>query len=616
MPTEDKKRTKKPRIVINEHLLRRGRSRGLSNDIVLTSTPKSIDINKLKAKRIVSFSPRPQIIPDLLPIQEENIETERAENSQNDISHLPNIENTENELNRPSTSSEDPIRAPTGPENNLSLEISNCNSNNGTNLFKTAINEESQQNNSQSSESSSFSLDKSSNRVKNIISENPPFQSTFARRLSFGKIPENIEDLEEDFHLSHLFDTSLESDSEYEMTTFKVSEIINAIPAYDGKESQLKLYIRSAKLYHNGVSDAEKPIVLDILISKLSGRATEAIGNVDEIDTLDILVNRLNEKIPEPLSYTSAHTQLQKIIQKRGESVNDYATRFEEVLKKLTLAARQTNGGNEITEAIGKTLFIQNMTDKNMRLLAASSNATTTKDVIKYVKEKELILGEKPTHEDASGACGFCHRTDHVERNCNKRKYAQKLLKITPENSPNAQSDANGGGGNGNYNNRPLNKSNNDRPFNTGRRFNNNRPFNNGGNGSFNNDNDGSQSYKPNNGNHGNNFQNQNSGNNNSQSRNYGNNNFQNRNNGQNSNNHGSNSNNNENANGARNNQNPNYGNNGNAGSRNNYRNNGQSNNRMTLNSQNVPNQSEDNVQVPLHELQAHAQFHASDSEN
>lgn len=603
MPTETGKHTKKPRIAISEHLLRRGRSRGLSENIGSTSTPKSINIDKLKTKKVVSFSPKTQIIPDLVPIREENIETNRAE----DHIYPSNIENAEDgdELNEPSTSKqiENLIPHPANSESSISVEDSDSDSDNNPNLFRTAINEDPQANDSQSSEHSSFSLDKSSNLVKQIICDKPPFKSTFARRLSFGRIPENVEDWENYLHLSKLFDTSSESETGYEMATFKVSEIINAIPAYDGKESQLKLYIRSAKLYHNGVSATEKPIVLDILIFKLSGKATEAVGNVDEINTFDILIDRLNEKIPEPLSYTLAHTQLQKIIQKRGETVGDYAIRFEEALKKLTMAARQANGGNEITEAIGKTLFIQNMTDKNMRLLAASSNATTTKDVIKYVKERELILGEKPTLEDASGICGFCHRTDHVEKNCGKRKYAQKLLKISPGNTANAQSDANNSGNNKNYNNRPFNKPNGDRsfngdrPFNNGRRFNNNRPFGNGGNGSFGNNNDGSQNYRPNDGNGGSNFRN--------------------RNNGQNSNNYGSNSNNNDNANGGRNNQNPNHGGNGNAGNRNNYKNGGQSNNqRMALNSQNVPNQSEGNIQIPLHELRAHAQFHASNSEN
>lgn len=269
------------------------------------------------------------------------------------------------------------------------------------------------------------------------------------------------------------------------------------------------------------------------------------------------------------------------------------------------MAAQQANGGTEITESIGKTLFIQNMTDKNMRLLAASSNATTTKDVIKYVKEKELILGEKPTHEDASGACGFCHKTNHTERNCNQRRYAQKLLKISPDNAANNQSDTNNGGNGRNNNNRQFNRSNGDRSFNGGRRFNNN--------GQFNNNNNSSQNYRSNNGNgnNGNNYQNRSNGNN-------GNNNFQNRGNNQNSNNFGGNSNNHDNANGNRNNQNSNNGN-GNAGNsnRNNYRNNGQANNqRMTLTSQNEHIHLEDNAQIPLHELQAHAQFHATNSEN
>lgn len=446
-------------------------------------------------------------------------------------------------------------------------------------------------------------LDSNSSNESTSFTKTPPFQSTFARRLSFGKIPDNKSEHEDFFNLSFLFNDSFEKT----MAVFKLNEIVNIIPSYDGKEEQLKLYVKSAKLYHDNVEANEKPIVLNILLSKLSGKAVDAIGNVDEINTLDILIARLNEKIPETLSYTLAHTQLQRIVQMQNESINDYATRFEAGLAKLKKAASQTNGASEITESIGKTLFIQNMNNKNLKIVAASSNASTAKEIIKYVKEKDLILSEEPSHVEASGVCGFCLKTNHTEKECTKRKYAQKMLKLIPDDSKNSRQDGrnNDNGNRNNFNkpyksfNRQFNgdrQFNNNRSYNNGdgdRQFNNNRSFNNGDGDRPNNNNNRSQNNRS----HGGNFRNQDNSNNSNHQNGYS---------------------------GNGNNSNSNYQNSGNRNSGNsrgaeggNRNNNATNNNqRLTLNSQNDANIPEDDLQVPLRELQAHAQFHAQNSGN
>lgn len=341
MQTDENNKRKKPRIEINPNLLRRGRSRGLVEEIGITSTPKSIS----GAKRVVTFSPKPQIIPILRPISEEinetvphsSINTNRAvvasTSHQAAINHQ-NENQTVNDTDQTDNSS------------------SNSDTNRDANLFKTAIDLQ-----TDGDTSSSFDLDESANRFEHIVNNNPPFESIFARNLSFGNIPSHTDSLEDYYYLENLFNLSFGTKTE--MTAkFKLSEIIPVIPSYDGKEEQLKLYIRSAKLYYNGVAETEKPSVLEILLSRLSGKAAESLGEFDEINTLDILIERLNDKIPETVSYTLAHTQLQRLVQLRNESINDYATRFEEALKKLKKATLQVGGGEEITEAIGKTLFI------------------------------------------------------------------------------------------------------------------------------------------------------------------------------------------------------------------------------------------------------------------
>lgn len=535
--------------IIDSNLLRRGRSRGLSQYSDSTSTPKQ---NEHISR--VTFSPREIVIPNLLPIPEEQIEI------------APNLEETspiplnlQLNVNKPTTSKQAQQFA---------------NSDTSGLHFRTAFD--------------TNLLDSNSSNESTSLTKTPPFQSTFARRLSFGKIPENETDHEDSFHLSFLFNESFEET----MAVFKVSEIVNIIPSYDGKEEQLKLYVKSAKLYYENVAAGEKPIVLNILLSKLSGKAVEAIGNVDEIDTLDILITRLNEKIPEALSYTLAHTQLQKIVQMQNESINDYAIRFEAGLEKLKRAASQTNGALEITESIGKTLFIQNMNNKNLKIVAASSNASTAKEIIKYVKEKDLILSEKPSHEEASGVCGFCLKTNHTEKECSKRKYAQKLLKLIPDDSKNSrQGGGNNDNGNRNNFNKPYKSFN--RQFNGDRQFNNNRSYNNGDGDRPNNNNNRSQNNRS----HGGNFRNQDIGNHSNHQNGYS---------------------------GSGNNSNSNYQNGGNRNFSNNRnteggnRNNTATNNnqRITLNSQNDANIPEDDLQVPLRELQAHAQFHTQNSGN
>lgn len=588
MPTEER-RKRNPKVAINPDLLRRGRSRGLAIDeIGLTSTPKSTSEERGKARRIVTFSPKPQIIPQLIPILEEIEEINKASTSQQTTiqNQIPK------QIIRTDNSSSD-----SGTDENV-------------NLYKTAIDQRS--NRTSPSTSSSFDLNESDNRFKQIISNNPPFESTFAQKISFGVIPGEIED---DYFLTQLFhlssessesesetETKTETETETEMALYKLTEIIPVIPSYDGKEELLKLYIRSAKHYYNGVAENERQPILDILLSRLTGKAAEALGNVDEINTIDIMIERLNDKIPEALSYTLAHTQLQGIIQRGNESVNDYAKRFEETLNKLKRAATQAGGGMDITEAIGKTLFIQNMTNENMRLVAASSNAATAKDIIKYVKERELILNARPTRQMIGGICGFCSKPNHAEAECSKRKYAQKLLKITPNESRNSHSDSRN---NGNRNRNNFGESfRNDRRFNGNRSFGNNNPQgfrHNNGNGGNNNGSGNGDGNSNNYRNNGNGYQGRNEN---------GNNNYRNRNGGNNSERGGS-----YNFGNANNNRGTNNGGNNNRG---NFRNNNHTNDnqRTTLNSQNEPIQAEDNVQISLRELQTHAQFHATNSEN
>lgn len=205
----------------------------------------------------------------------------------------------------------------------------------------------------------------------------------------------------------------------------EAKDIIIGIPVFSGELKQLDAFINTCGVYYNMVTEAQKPDALRIIKAKITGEALAKAGPFgNDLNTWDLLKNRLKDRIKKPVSLEYANEDLNKVFQKKDETIEDYGARVKTKLKKLNEASRSlTNIAAEMTilrkanekQAISK--FEQNIRNATIKVLVSAAGKDTLDECISFAMQKELIEGNKNIK-----TCGFCGLANHDESSCRKKK--------------------------------------------------------------------------------------------------------------------------------------------------------------------------------------------------
>lgn len=233
------------------------------------------------------------------------------------------------------------------------------------------------------------------------------------------QLNENINRLKE-----KITEQNIERDSIDTNMNVEPKDAIQAIPVFSGDVREFETFINTCDLYNQLVEEVNKPNLLLIIKAKIRGEALSKISPLDDCATWELLKTRLRDQIRKPVSYEYAQEDLCNVAQKSDESIEDYAKKVRNKLKKLNEASRSmANSQIERTilqtanEKLAISKFEQNIRNNTIRVLVSASQKTTLDEAIQIAQHKDLMEKGKNVK-----SCSFCGLSNHSVDMCRKKK--------------------------------------------------------------------------------------------------------------------------------------------------------------------------------------------------
>lgn len=102
------------------------------------------------------------------------------------------------------------------------------------------------------------------------------------------------------------------------MANLSYTDLINAIPQFDGNEKELESFINACDIYTQYLTEDQQGLFLAIAISKLRGKALSKIQPTSDIKTWLQLKTKLEDKLRKPYSFEYAQEKSVNIVQGRN----------------------------------------------------------------------------------------------------------------------------------------------------------------------------------------------------------------------------------------------------------------------------------------------------------
>lgn len=293
------------------------------------------------------------------------------------------------------------------------------------------------------------------------------------------------------------------------------TDIINAIPVFDGDRKDLDYFISTCSTYNSLISAEQRTTFISIVKTKLKGLALTKMQPLDNIINWKIFSDRLEEKFRKPITFEHSQDAIGNIRQGWTETIEKYGNRMRLAFYELNESSKTLSDNaealsllNKANEKLAIRKFEQNLQSNNVRIWVGAKTHETLDEAISFAIKKEDLYSRNPT-------CNFCHSPGHTYEVCRKRlgrtQTGPRTNGFQNSNSNNTQRNDSNNYNNGNS--RPNNfKRNNPNNFNwnnannfnkANNRYNNfyrnesnNRTFNNGNN--FNRNNNGNNGYREN----------------------------------------------------------------------------------------------------------------------
>lgn len=254
-------------------------------------------------------------------------------------------------------------------------------------------------------------------------------------------IREDIEELvdERESNNSPNHESETDPNPRAKMSTFNLQHAIKLIPEYDGNPATLHRFLQVAKIqYARATEEDDKLEFLDLIKSKLSGRAYNVILRYNEYQSWDELKMALEKHFSKERSIQIVQTELFNIRQSYGESVAHFSERIEKLLEELDIASSkgQTIEGGKAIRLLNEKTAINNFKSglrNPLKLILKATQHESLRAAIDMALEEERLL-EADNKREGSGFRSFPVRKNTGQETKQNKSNPNKNSTLTNNN--------------------------------------------------------------------------------------------------------------------------------------------------------------------------------------
>lgn len=209
------------------------------------------------------------------------------------------------------------------------------------------------------------------------------------------------------------------------MAKLSVSDMIKAIPVFEGHQKDIDYFISTCTNYHNMIEDNLKPTFISIIVTKFKGIAHIKMQPLSELTTWDMVKTRLEEKFKRPLNYETAQDEIAGIRQARNESIEIYGNHIRLALHKLNRATETLTNNVEAlkslrtaNEKLAIKKFEQNLFNTNLKIWVGAKDFDSLDTAISFAMQKEPMNKNNVSNI----RCNYCNINGHIESDCRRKQ--------------------------------------------------------------------------------------------------------------------------------------------------------------------------------------------------
>lgn len=206
--------------------------------------------------------------------------------------------------------------------------------------------------------------------------------------------------------------------------TLKIKDIALTMPYFEGFQKDLDFFISTCKTYNETVTEAQRPLLLQVIKTKFKGIALAKMEPLTTLTSWAEVKTRLEEKFKRPNTYEHAQDEITRIHQARNETIEVYGNRFRMALHRLNKAAESLTESVEGLQVLRDTnekyavrKFEQNINNNELKFWVKMKNCKTLDAAIVVAMEEEDQF-EVPRRI----FCNYCSRNGHSERDCRQKQ--------------------------------------------------------------------------------------------------------------------------------------------------------------------------------------------------